>query len=87
LLESDVDTPVNIGNPDERSILELAELIIDITYSDSEITYEPLPPQDPDIRRPDISKVRTEVGWEPTVELRDGLERSVPYFDERAGGE
>jgi dTDP-glucose 4,6-dehydratase len=62
LLESDVDTPVNIGNPDERSILELAELIIDIADSDSSITYEELPPQDPEVRRPDISKVTTDVG-------------------------
>lgn len=80
LLESDVDTPVNIGNPDERSIQELAETVIDVTDSESGITYEPLPPQDPEVRRPDISKARSGLGWEPTVELRDGLRKSMEYF-------
>ena len=83
LLESDVGTPVNMGNPDERTVLDLAELIIDITESDSGITYEPLPPQDPEVRRPDISKARAEIGWDPTVELSDGLEQSLPYFKKR----
>ncbi|WP_255196520.1 UDP-glucuronic acid decarboxylase family protein [Halorarius litoreus] len=83
LLESGVDTPVNIGNPDERSILELAELVIELVGSESGITYEELPPQDPKVRRPDISKAKSEVGWEPDVGLRDGLERSVGYFAER----
>jgi dTDP-glucose 4,6-dehydratase len=80
LLESDVDTPVNIGNPDERSILELAELIIDVAESNSGITHEELPPQDPEVRRPDISKVTTDVGWEPSTGLRDGLRQSLEYF-------
>jgi dTDP-glucose 4,6-dehydratase len=80
LLESDVDTPVNIGNPDERSIFELAELIIDVAESDSGITHEELPPQDPEVRRPDISKVTTDVGWEPGTGLRDGLRQSLEYF-------
>lgn len=80
LLQADVQTPVNIGNPDERSILELAKLIIDLTDSDSAITHEPLPPQDPQVRKPDISKARSELGWEPDVSLRDGLEESIEYF-------
>jgi len=83
LLESDVKSPVNIGNPDERTILELAELIIELTESDSGITYEPLPPQDPQVRRPDISKAKTTFDWRPSIELRDGLNRSIPYFDGR----
>lgn len=83
LLESDVDEPVNIGNPDERSIMELAKLIIDIVDSDSDITYEPLPPHDPEVRRPDISKATEDVGWEPAIGLRDGLAESLPYFRER----
>lgn len=83
LLESDVDTPVNIGNPDERTINELAEIVLEVTGSDSGISYEELPPQDPQVRRPDISKVKTETGWEPTVGLRDGLERSLEYFNKR----
>ncbi|MFB6301634.1 MAG: UDP-glucuronic acid decarboxylase family protein [Haloferacaceae archaeon] len=81
LLESDVETPVNVGNPDERTIQELAELVIEVTDSESGITYEPLPPQDPQVRRPDISKARTELGWTPDVALRDGLRRSVDYFE------
>jgi dTDP-glucose 4,6-dehydratase len=83
LLESDVQDPVNIGNPDERTINELAELVIEITESGSGITHEELPPQDPQVRRPDISKARSELGWEPEVGLRDGLHRSVEYFDQR----
>jgi len=81
LLESDVQDPVNIGNPDERTIKELAEVVIDVTDSDSGITHEPLPPQDPQVRRPDISKARAELGWDPTVTLRDGLRKSIDYFE------
>lgn len=80
LFESDVETPVNIGNPDERTIKELAEVVIDLTGSQSRITYEPLPPQDPQVRRPDISKARCELGWTPDMDLRDGLQKSVGYF-------
>ncbi len=83
LYKSDVETPVNIGNTDERSIIELAELIIDITNSESNITYESLPQQDPQVRQPDISKARAELGWSPSVELRDGLKRSVDFFNSR----
>jgi len=83
LLESEVETPVNIGSPDEREILELAELVVEVTASDSGITHEPLPPQDPQVRQPDISKAKTALEWKPSIELRDGLNRSIPYFDER----
>ncbi|WP_436903777.1 UDP-glucuronic acid decarboxylase family protein [Halovenus halobia] len=83
LLESDVQEPVNIGNPDERTINELAQVVIDVTGSDSDITHEELPPQDPQVRRPDISKARSELGWEPTVSLRDGLAKSIGYFEEQ----
>jgi dTDP-glucose 4,6-dehydratase len=81
LLESGVEEPVNIGNPDERTINELAEVVLEVTGSDSGITYEELPPQDPQVRRPDISKARSELGWEPQVSLREGLKRSVEFFD------
>jgi dTDP-glucose 4,6-dehydratase len=81
LLESDVEDPVNIGNPDERTINELADVVVEVTDSDSGITYEELPPQDPQVRRPDISKAHEELGWEPAVSLRDGLEQSLPYFE------
>ena len=83
LLNSPVQEPVNLGNPDERSILELAELVIELTDSSSDITFEPLPPQDPQVRRPDISKAKTEIGWEPKIELREGLERSIDHFREQ----
>jgi len=80
LMDSDVETPVNLGNPDERTILNLAEQVVEITESDSEITHEPLPPQDPQVRKPDIAKAKTELDWEPTVSLEEGLRRSIPYF-------
>jgi len=80
LLESSVEEPVNLGNPDERTINELAEIVLEVTGSDSEITYEELPPQDPKVRRPDISKARSELDWEPNTSLRKGLQRSVEYF-------
>lgn len=80
LLESEVETPVNIGNTDERSINELARLVIDVTQSESDIVHKPLPPQDPEVRQPDISKAQSELGWSPSVELRDGLIRSIEYF-------
>ena len=83
LLESDITTPINIGNPDERTIIELAELIIEIVGSDSGITFEPLPPQDPEVRQPNISKAKDELDWEPNIQLRDGLIKSVPYFELR----
>jgi len=80
LLKSSVEEPVNLGNPDERTINELAEIVLEVTGSDSEITYEELPPQDPKVRRPDISKARSELNWGPNISLREGLQRSVEYF-------
>jgi len=81
LMENDVQTPVNLGNPDERTISELAELIIELADSDSEITYEPRPPQDPNLRKPDISKAKNELDWGPEIPLEDGLQRSLDYFE------
>ncbi|WP_121820718.1 UDP-glucuronic acid decarboxylase family protein [Halostella salina] len=83
LLESEVQDPVNIGNPDERTINELAEVVLEVTGSESGITYEELPPQDPKVRRPDIKKARAELGWEPGTTLREGLQRSIEYFEEQ----
>jgi dTDP-glucose 4,6-dehydratase len=85
LLDSDVTTPVNIGNPTELTIRELAEAVLDVTGSASELVFEPLPVDDPAQRRPDITKAREVLGWEPTVELREGLERTVPWFREQLG--
>lgn len=82
LLESDVQTPVNLGNPDERTIRDLAEVVIELVGSESDITDEPLPPQDPTVRKPDISKATAELGWSPEVPLEDGLHRTIDYFEE-----
>jgi dTDP-glucose 4,6-dehydratase len=77
LAESDVHLPVNIGNPDEFTLLELAKTVIEVTESRSEIVFEPLPTDDPQQRRPDISRARDLLGWEPEVELREGLRRTI----------
>jgi len=80
LFGADVQTPINIGNPDERTILELAEIILHLMDSDSTIMHEPLPPQDQQVQQPDIAKAHSELGWEPDVSLRDGLRESIAYF-------
>ena len=85
LLESDHHLPVNIGNPDETTILEFAQEIIDITGSKSEITFKPLPVDDPQVRRPDISLAGKLLGWKPQVSRREGLEKTIPYFREELG--
>ncbi|MBS1884939.1 MAG: NAD-dependent epimerase/dehydratase family protein, partial [Actinobacteria bacterium] len=77
LAESDVHTPVNIGNPDEFTLLELAKTVIEVTDSRSEIVYEALPTDDPQQRRPDIGRARDLLGWEPTVKLDEGLRRTI----------
>jgi len=80
LLDSDVAMPVNIGNDNEFTIAQLAELIIEVTGSASELVYQPLPVDDPMQRKPDLTKARSLLGWEPTVQLREGLERTADYF-------
>ena len=80
LSRSDEHLPVNIGNPDEYTILECAKEILAVTGSRSEIVQKPLPPDDPARRRPDITRARTLLGWEPKVSLREGLSRSLEYF-------
>jgi len=75
--ESDVHEPVNIGNPNEFTLLELAETVIDVTGSRSEIVYEALPTDDPQVRQPDITRATELLGWEPKVELREGLEQTI----------
>jgi len=73
--------PVNIGNPTEFSMLELAEMVIKLTKSKSKLTYMPLPQDDPTQRKPEISLARRELsGWEPKVNLQDGLEKTIFYF-------
>jgi UDP-glucuronate decarboxylase len=72
--------PVNIGNPDEFTILELAEKVIEITDSRSEIIHEALPTDDPVRRQPDISLAKEKIGWEPTIDLATGLAETVKWF-------
>lgn len=90
LLFSDEVLPVNIGNPDEMTILEFAKAVKQATHSDSGIDF--IQPQDqrikddPQVRRPDISKARSLLGWEPVVKLPEGLEKTIPYFKERVVG-
>lgn len=80
LLMSEEKEPVNIGNPHEMTVLEFAEKICELTGSSSEIIFQPLPTDDPKVRRPDISKAREVLGWEPRVSLDEGLSRTVRYF-------
>jgi dTDP-glucose 4,6-dehydratase len=81
LLDSGVNSPVNIGNPyTEHTVAELAELVVEVTGSSSEIVYEPLPVDDPTQRQPDITLARSLLGWEPKVGLREGLSRTADYF-------
>jgi dTDP-glucose 4,6-dehydratase len=77
LAESGYHQPVNIGNPNEFTLLELAKTVVEVTGSRSEIVFEALPTDDPQVRQPDISLARELLGWEPTVELRDGLRRTL----------
>ena len=83
LAESDVHLPVNLGNPKEMTLIELAESVIDVTGSRSEIVFEALPVDDPQVRQPDITRARQLLGWEPEIELADGLRMTI----EQAGVE
>jgi dTDP-glucose 4,6-dehydratase len=82
LLDSDVTGPVNVGNPSEFTVRELAELVLEVTGSESDVVYAPLPVDDPTQRRPDITLARQQLGWEPDVPLRQGLERTAAWFRE-----
>jgi len=80
LLDSDYVGPVNIGNPNEFTVLELAQKVLEVTSSSSEIVYEPLPVDDPTQRQPDISLARRVLGWEPRVPLDEGLHKTAAWF-------
>lgn len=80
VLDSPVDTPINLGNPTEFSMLELAEKVIEITKSKSKIVFEPLPLDDPRQRRPDISLAKNLLGWQPLVSLEIGIEKTAAFF-------
>jgi len=79
-LDKNLDTPINLGNPNEFTILELAKVVIEITKSKSEIVNNPLPLDDPKQRCPDISLAKSTLNWKPTIELREGIEKTAAYF-------
>jgi len=77
-----VNGPMNLGNPIEYTILEIAEIIIDQIGSKSKIIFEPLPEDDPKQRQPDISFAKSELNWEPKTQLKEGLDKTIQYFDQ-----
>jgi dTDP-glucose 4,6-dehydratase len=84
IAESDEHLPVNLGNPDEKSLLELAETVIRVTGSSSEIIFEALPVDDPQVRQPDITRAQQLLGWAPEVELEEGLRRTIASLGHEA---
>lgn len=84
LMASRINEPVNLGNPDEHAIKEFAEIIKELTKSKSRIIFEKLPVDDPKVRRPDITKAKRELGWEPRVGLREGLMKTINWFRQNA---
>ena len=80
MMASDLTGPVNLGNPSERTILDLAKLIIKMTDSNSKLIFKPLPSDDPIKRRPDITLAKKELAWEPTVDIEIGLSKTIEYF-------
>lgn len=80
LLDGDATGPINIGNDGEFTMLELAEVVIEVTGSSSEVTFAPLPTDDPTRRRPDLTEATAELGWKPRIDLREGVARTAEYF-------
>lgn len=89
LMESDpsITGPINLGNPGEFTIKELAEKVLDLTGSSSQLTFEPLPSDDPTQRKPNIERATNELGWSPEVALTEGLEKTIPYFEAVLAGQ
>ncbi len=85
LLLADYHEPVNLGNPNEVSILDFAKEILELSGSKSRIEFKPLPQDDPKVRRPDITRARTVLGWEPKVERRTGMRQTLEYFRKKVG--
>jgi UDP-glucuronate decarboxylase len=83
---NDFTGPINIGNPDEFTILELAEKIIELTGSGSEIVFQPLPMDDPQKRKPDITFARKALNWQPKIKIEEGLKKTIQYFDNLLSG-
>src|SRR5215203_2777687 len=85
LVESGVHDPVNIGNPNEMTLLDMAKTVVEMTESRSEIVFEALPVDDPQVRQPDITRARDLLGWEPEIELREGLRRTIEHRTQQLG--
>lgn len=83
MMNSDITGPVNLGNPNEFTVKELAMQVLHLTHSSSKIEYEQLPKDDPKQRRPDISQAKLQLNWEPKIQLKEGLERTIEYFKHR----
>lgn len=83
--KNDFVGPVNLGNPSERTIMDFAKLIIELTNSKSKIVYQPLPGDDPTQRKPDITLAKKQLNWEPRVDIRQGLAKTIAYFDKKLG--
>jgi dTDP-glucose 4,6-dehydratase len=86
LLDSDEAEPVNLGNPEEISVLDFAKEILRLTGSKSRVVFCPLPQNDPKVRQPDITKAKKVLGWEPKVSRQEGLRKTVEYFRKKLGG-
>jgi dTDP-glucose 4,6-dehydratase len=84
-MTSSINDPVNIGNPHEMTVEEIAHTIIRMTGSRSRLVFGPLPTDDPKVRQPDITKARTLLGWEPKVDLEQGLAQTIGYFKKKLG--
>lgn len=83
LMEGEHVGPMNIGNPNEFTVRELAEMVIRLTNSSSELTYKPLPSNDPQQRQPDISQAKEKLNWEPRIQLEEGILKTIPYFQQQ----
>jgi dTDP-glucose 4,6-dehydratase len=86
MMERGTSDPVNLGNPQEMTLLELAKRILRLTNSRSEIVFRPLPVDDPKVRQPDITRARTQLGWEPRVDTDEGLKMTAEWFKKKLGG-
>lgn len=85
LSQADCAEPVNLGNPNEISVLQLAQIILEVTGSKSSIDHKPLPKDDPKVRQPDISRAQKILNWQPTVDLKEGLGQTLDYFRQKLG--